>query len=336
MRLLRTLPLTLLALLTACGTARGAAQRPAAPEVEARQIALVQTATGVSGVTAGTGAVEWSATSAAAAPDGSALFGTSTDGTLTERNPRTGAALHTWSVPRGLAPVVVAPGGTVVVLSDRPIGYDSEATPRAATHVVVVDGWSGTVVHDLHVAGDIEPEAFSIDRSELFVLDHRGNHYRVQQLDLASGERTDVIDQDKNPGEDMRGRPVHGVMSSDHQQLATLYINPDNATEPAFVHVLNLTGWSFCLELPDDFANGPARSQSIERTTDDHIVVRAPAIDRNARFDLSAIADGQDPRLAIGTSAGAPLDAPYRAINGFQSLIAILPADGAPATRDVP
>jgi len=57
----------------------------------------------------------------------------------------------------------------------------------------------------------------------------------------------------------MHGHPVHGVLSADHTLLATLYRDPSDDDEPAFVHVLDLShGWSFCADLPAPFGTGPA------------------------------------------------------------------------------
>ena len=332
MRSYRTLASAfVLVVAAACGGAADATPgarraRPIAVDTNAPSIVLVQTTTGITAVSASTDAVVWSARTATAAPDGSAVFSIGETGRLTDVDPYTGATMHSWPIPQGVAPVVVSPAGTVVALTDRPTGYDSEALPRLTTRLVVVGGISGAISHDLTVNGDVEPEAFSLDHRSLFVLDHRGDHYRVQTLDLASGERSDLSDRDKNPAEDMRGRAVHGVLSSDRQQLATLYINPDNPAEPAFVHVLNLNGWSYCIELPDEFAQGPARSQSIERTAEDHVIVRAPAIERRAEFNLADVSDGQTVTVATHTSKEVAVDAPYRVVDEFEALIAILPS----------
>ena len=330
MRSYRTLaPAFILVVATACGGTADAtpgARRahPIAVDTNASAIALVRTTTGITALSASARAVVWAARNATAAPDGSAVFSIDETGRLSDLDPHTGATMHSWPVPPGVAPVVVSPAGTVVALSDRPTGYDSEAQPRLTTHIVVVSGIRGAVSRDLIVSGDVEPEAFSLDHSSLFVLDHRGDHYRVQTLDLASGTRSDLIDRDKNPAEDMRGRAVHGVLSSDRQQLATLYINPDNPAEPAFVHVLNLNGWSYCVELPDEFAQGRARSQSIERTAQDHVIVRAPAIDRRAEFNLAEVADGQTVKVDSQPSTEAAADASYRGVDGFDALIALI------------
>ena len=120
----------------------------------------------------------------------------------------------------------------------------------------------------------------------------------------------------------MRGRPVHGVLDTRGRVLATLYVNPDDQDEPAFVHVLNLGGSTYCVDLPPEFAQGPARSQTIERTAADVIVVRAPAVDRSARFDLRTLDTAAvPPPPAIAAGAGVAADAPYRSVPGFVAMV---------------
>ena len=124
--------------------------------------------------------------------------------------------------------------------------------------VVVFDTSTGTDAAPLTLTGDVQPEAFSIDGSLVFALNYVGDHYRVQTIELATGERYDTNDRDKVPPEDMHGQAVHGVMSKDRTLLATLYRNPGDADEPAFVHVLDLQhGWSYCADLPAPFGTGP-------------------------------------------------------------------------------
>jgi hypothetical protein len=286
---------------------------------------LLRTLTGIVGVTTGTDAVVWSADGAVAAVDGSAVFGRTRAGDLARLDPATGAVERHWPMAGNLFPVLVESGGDRVLLSDRPVGYDSEASVRRTTHLQLRTGPDAVVGPDIVVPADIEPEAFGLaryDATGVFVLDHRGDHYRVQQLNLATGEHADVIDRDKNPGEDMRGRPISGVPDRRGTLLATLYVNPDDRGEPAFVHVLNRGGTTYCVELPAEFAQGPARSQSIERGARDVIVVRAPAIDRAARFDLRTLAaDGEPPPPTITIGAGVAADAAYRSVPGYVTMI---------------
>ncbi len=323
----RVVPIIVVVLLvTACGAApaatRDRAERQPAP---AADVQLVRTLTGISGVTAGTDTVVWSADGAVAAADGSAVFGRAPSGELTRLDLTSGVVTSRWEMAAGLAPVLVEPGGERVLLSDRPAGYDSETQVRPTTRLQLRSGPDATIGADLDLAADLEPEAFARgewDPTGVFVLDHRGDHYRVQRLDLVTGGHNDVSDRDKQPGEDMRGRPVHGVMDTHGRVLATLYVNPDDTGEPAFVHVLNLGGSTYCVELPTEFARGPARSQTIERTADDVIIVRAPAADRAARFDLRTLGTAEvPPPPTVIDGAGVAADAPYRSVPGFVAMV---------------
>ncbi len=331
-RSLATVALTFVA--TACG-ANAATEPPthaASAPSPSNAVAIVRTTQGIDAVNAATQELLWSASSAVAAPDASAVVELVADGRVARRDPRTGATQHTFEVPLGVRPVVIAPDGMAMALSDRPLGYDSSTAVRPSTRIVVVDGVTGTVNHDLTVAGDIEAEVFSLDAHNLFVLDHRGDHYRVQSLDLESGQRADVNSVDKEPPEDMHGIPVHGVMSRNRQVLATLYINPANEHSPAFVHVLHLNGWTACVDLPVEFATGPARSQTIERD-DEEIVVRAAAIGTQARFSIAAATEGEAV-LTVSADSGAAADSLYRARDGFVALVGILmPVGDAPPHR---
>jgi hypothetical protein len=316
-------PATLLLLVAACGTtAPAASDRPLRHPAD---VTLVRTVGGVAGVTTGTDALVWRADRAVAAVDGSAVYARTPAGELARLDPDLGTVSARWPMAPGLAPVLVEPGGRRVLLSDRPLGYDSQTATRPTTRLQLRTGPDATIGPDVQLAADIEPEAFGVaqwEPSVVFVLDHRGDHYRVQRLDLATGERTDVVDRDKNPGEDMRGRPVRGVMDSRNSRLATLYVNPDDTDEPAFVHVLHLGGTTYCVDLPGVFAQGPTGSQTIERTADDVIVVRAPAADRTARFDLHTLdAPDPPPDPTVTVGAGRAPDAPYRSVPGYVAVL---------------
>lgn len=304
-------------LLTACGTATSS-DVAVAPDDRG---VIVRTVDGVVNVETDSGTIRWARPGAAAAADGSRIYAVGASGRLDRLDPVSGAPVGSWQTPAGLTPVLVEPDGDRVVLSDRPLTTDSWTSTRVATRLGVLDVGTGNS-RTLDVAADFEPEAFGTERSIVYGLDHRGDHYRVQWLDLTTGEHGDVIDRDKNPGGDMRGRPVHGVLSRDGRRLATLYVNADDADHPAFVHVLDLGGTTYCVELPADFAVGPLHSQSIERTGHDVLVVRAPAADRTARFDLTALdAPGDPPPPDITPGAGTPADAPYRRVPGFLGVL---------------
>src|SRR4051812_6254518 len=211
--LLGLVPLVVLAL-TACGTARGTSSAAPSPSTgsttvaaaDARPradqgVALLSTEAGVVAVEAGTTDVRWSAPGAVAALDGSAVFAKGS-GRLVRLDPRTGQELASWPVDAALDPVVVAPDGAWVALTDH-ADYEIGEPPAATTQMLVVAGTSGKVRARFDLAGDIEPEAFSPAGETLVVLEHRGPTYRVNTLDLRTGEQYPTIDENKDVVGDM-------------------------------------------------------------------------------------------------------------------------------------
>jgi hypothetical protein len=286
---------------------------------------------------AGVGAVRvsastpaWMEPGAVAALDGSAVYSVRSGGTggqdrLVRIDPRSGAVSSAWPLgSRGLSISAVAPTGRWVALTDRRRGYGSQG--RASTEVVVFDTGAGKETRRIALTGDVQPEAFSIDGTLMFALDYRGDHYRVQTIEPATGARYDTNDRNKTiPPEDMHGVSVHGVMSADHTLLATLYRKPGDNKEPAFVHVLDLAhGWSYCADLPPPFGTGPLGSDAIELTPADTVVVAATRFDRLAEIHIDAVhTPGNAPvPLRIRTGTVAPPAASLRSIPGFEYVIA--------------
>jgi hypothetical protein len=227
---------------------------------------------------------------AVAALDGSAAFSIR-DGHLVRIDPNTNAEMASWPLPRGAVSInAVAPGGRWVALTDYPSGYDP-AQQRASTELVVFDPAAGTEAHRIALEGDVRPEAFSVDGKLVFALDYRGDHYRVQTIILATGERADTSNRDKTlQREDMTGTSVRGVLNADYTLLATLYRNPGNADEPAFVHILDLVhAWAYCADLPQPFGTGPPGSDRIELTLHDTVIVTATQASRVAEIHIDEV-----------------------------------------------
>jgi hypothetical protein len=334
--LLGLVPLVALAVV-GCGTARGASSAAPSPstasttvaptdaEPRADQgVALLSTESGVVAVEAGTTDVRWSAPGAVAALDGSAVFAKGS-GRLVRLNPRTGKELGSWPVDAALDPVVVAPDGAWVALTDH-AEYEIGEPPAATTQMLVVAGTSGKARARFDLAGDIEPEAFSPGGETLVVLEHRGPTYRVNTLDLRSGEQYPTIDENKDVVGDMAGRRVAGVLSADRMLLATLYQTSDGPEPGAFVHVLHLAGWAYCVGLPSPFGSGPDGSVVIERHGDEVVVVSEHA-DQRATFSLAELdANGSaGVRVDVASGAGSRADGAYRSVPGFRSLVAVIP-----------
>jgi hypothetical protein len=195
----------------------------------------------------------------------------------------------------------------------------------ATTTIVVLDGISGAQRARFELPGNIEPEAFSIDGSQLVVLDHHDVGYRVQLLDLTTGDRYDTSDGNKNPIGDMTGHRVRGVLSEDRTLLATLYQNPGDPEEPAFVHVLNLSGFAYCVDLPAAFGESPDGNVLIERAGDEVIVILEHA-DQRAQFSLEELqrVGTASVRVTVTPGAGDRADAAHLDVPGYRALIATL------------
>ena len=105
------------------------------------------------------------------------------------------------------------------------------------------------------------------------MLDHRGATYRVDTLDLATGERYPTIDENKDVVGDMAGQRVKGVLSADGQLLATLYQTPGAPEPGAFVHVLAPRRLDLLRRPAVGVRDGPDGSVVIERHGDDVVVI---------------------------------------------------------------
>lgn len=313
------------ALLAACGAedvpTRTSAR--ATPSAAPSQVALLSTESGITAVVPETTRERWSADGAVSALDGSAVFARGA-GTLIRLDPRTGDEVGSFAVDAALNPIVVAPYGRWVALTDRYPRSAADPVPMR-TQLVVVDGASGVVRAEFDLPGDVEPEAFSIDGSQLVVLDHRQVGYRVQLLDLTTGDRYDTSDENKNPIGDMTGHRVRGVLSEDRTLLATLYQNPDDPEEPAFVHVLDLSGFAYCVDLLAAFGESPDGNVLIERAGDEVIVISEHA-DQRATFSLDELrrVGSTNVRVTVTPGAGDRADAAYLDVPGYRALIATL------------
>ena len=301
------------------------------PATGSAPILLAQFDDGVGAVAAGATAPLWRASGAVAALDGSAVFaihpGDATTGDrLVRLEPATGAVTASWPIAAGRSVSAVAPAGHWVALTDRAPGYGDQG--RSETVITVFDAAAGHEVTRLKYPGDVLPEAFSVGGTLMFVLDYRGDHYRVQTIEVRTGDRYDISDRDKQPPEDMHGVAVRGVMSADRTLLATLYRNPGDTKEPSFVHVLDLEhGWSYCADLPQPFGTGTIGPGTIALTPADTVVVSAPDAHRLAEIHIEKV-HSPPSTVQVDFRAGTltPPDAAFRSLPGFENLI------GAPGT----
>lgn len=238
-----------------------------------------------------TGSVLSSGESQVAAPDGSRLYETTRRGASTAlevRDSSSGALLSTTSL-EGRLDVRVASltGEAVALMRPLPEGVDPTiALPRSRTTIVVADPAGTRAPRRYPLAGNFEPEAFSVDDARLFLIQYlpaeAPSAYRVTFLDLGSGRVHPVFGRSDSPPERMPGIRLAQAFDATAEQLYTLYTNRaaehfhdhwQDASygdrEVSFVHVLNLRqGWAYCAGLPRALWGQPARAQALAPSPD--------------------------------------------------------------------
>ncbi len=317
-----------------CGSQPGVTAAP--PTTQPKPVGplvLAQFDRGVGAIHQGSADPLWTDRDAVAALDGSAVFSvrySDENEQLARLDPDSGEVTSTWPLKANtrstLSIGAVSPAGRWVALTRR--NEDIVRHGSAATELVVFDTTKGTATHSLELTGDVRPEAFSVDGTLAFALDYRGDHYRVQTIDLASGEQWDTGGRDKTvEREDMHGASVRGVLNADHTLLATLYRDPTNAEDPAFVHILDLqNGWAYCADLPAPFGTGPEGSDHIELTPAGTVVVTTGASPRLAEIHIDEVhqPDSKPVTVDYRDASGPPDDYASVSVPGFGHVIAAL------------
>jgi hypothetical protein len=176
---------------------------------------------------------------------------------------------------------VVSESGSAVALMDPlPDGWDPEVPlPRSRTPIVVADPTGAQEPRTYDLQGNFEPEAFSTDDRQLFMIQHlpaaAPTVYRVTVLDLKRGRVYPVFGPYKAPPERMPGIRLQQILSPNADQLYTLYSSARpgyaphhapvaNTATVSFVHVLSLQeGWAHCVGLPRELWDRPASEQAM-------------------------------------------------------------------------
>jgi hypothetical protein len=260
----------------------GEASRP-------KDVLLVGSEDGPLAVEMATGSVIFQRRGAVPGPDGSLVYVGSSDGdhtVLETLDATTGAALSSTGILGRLEVRVAAGSGRAVALMEPlPEGTDPwTPIPRSQTAIVVADPTGAREVRRYTLSGNFEPEAFSADDSELFLIQHlpaeAPTAYRVTVLDLATGAVRPVRGRFDAPPELMPGIRLAQAYAPEGGQLYTLYSSrrPGYAhaaavlgsAEPvSFIHVLDLVeGWAYCVGLPRPFWGRPAAAQAIAPSPD--------------------------------------------------------------------
>lgn len=225
------------------------------------EVAVLQGADGARAVELATGRTVAEVGRALAVDGGATLVGSSAAGELVVADARSGA---TRSIPgqRGLVPTAVSTDGRLVALAERrppaPSGYLAAGATRSVVAVAPTSGKGAPRAFTL--AGNYVPEAFSADGSQVFLVEYlpasAPDHYRVRQLDLATGAVAGVLGPRKQPlDEQMAGVGRMHVLDADRAVLYTLYRTVGSGR--AFVHTLHLDEqWAHCIVLPEPLGLG--------------------------------------------------------------------------------
>ena len=223
------------------------------------QVLILASYDGTVSVRATTGAVVFRAPYGVAAPDSSTVVQAQplTTGTrVVASDPLTGVPRWSHDIAGTRRVRVVSPGGRFVALVDGDLNVASQ--PRATT---VVDVATATGTRELRLAGNLDPEAFSVDGRSLYAVDYlpamNPTRYSVRRIDLRTGGVELVPDRDGSVRKPMPGYSSMQLMSPDGRQLYTFYasdepIHDGGEAYHAWIHVLNLDkGWAHCLELDE-------------------------------------------------------------------------------------
>ncbi len=276
------LPVVVFVLLAGCGTAPAPARSVGPPAGEARSqphpppapaqltgpVAHLQGADGITTVALG-GSGRWEAPGGIATPDWSTVF-TVADGRLRTLDGVTGAVRASQAVPPGLRPVVASPDGQVVALADTPVRIGQSVFPPGrlrSTIVVAPASPAGGQPRTIELDGNIVHEAFSTDRTQLFVIEFlppaQPDRYRVRSIDIATGVLGPVYTFDKEVDtEVMQGLSRTQVYVPDGafgQMLYTLYSRADGPSAGyGELHALSLSGgFVHCTDFPAALQIGP-------------------------------------------------------------------------------
>jgi hypothetical protein len=221
---------------------------------------FLQTPAGVTVVRADATAPTFRATSAVPSRDWSTVVKTRLDmgvTYVTASLPASGTELWAGETPGRWNAKVVSEDGQMAALG--PTGERPYNWGRRHTQLTVVD--RDDRERKFGLKGNFEPEAFSTDKSDLFVLQYRParapTSYQVRRLNLRTGKLWDIYTPDKHLQEAMRGDARVQAVSPDGRRLYTLYSLRTAHGTHSFVHVLDLDEkWAHCIDLPQNFGIG--------------------------------------------------------------------------------
>jgi hypothetical protein len=313
--------------LTACtaGT-NGQPGRSMKPREKLEDVLLVQQDDGTAAVDAASGSVLFTLQGAVWAPDRSVVYRAEWDGQrsiIATVDAATGTEIDRRSVRGDLEVAVASASGRAVALVTPARWDDLDPAPRLRTTIVVADPSGDRPTRRYDLEGNFEPEAFSADDRELFMIQHVPalvpSSYLVTVLDLTSGDVSFVEGRFNAPPERMGGSRLAQLWRPDAGQLFTLYSNHPTAyaqhvadvavpgVPVTFVHVLDVRdGWAYCVGLPAAISRAPRRSLAMAAAADGRsLFVLEAATGLIARIDTRTLEVTDQVRLGTDASQHA-------------------------------
>jgi hypothetical protein len=290
---MRTRPLVMIGALTVfVGCVRGGPSTTPLPS-SSHDVLVLETAQASIVVDTEAGAVLADAPGAVVGPDGNRLYTATSDGSTTMvevRDAVDGTLLSTAPFPGALDVRVASLSGRLIAMTARLAStVDPWApSPRSTSTILVTDARASSPMRTYRLAGNYEPEAFSVDDARLFLIQYlpaeNPTAYRVMFLDLATGRVHPVFGRFESQPERMPGDRLRQIFDPTTFQLYTLYTNHSDAYDDdywsagqsddlTFVHVLNLQeGWAYCAGLPRALWNHPANAEAMTPSPDGRIL----------------------------------------------------------------
>lgn len=198
---------------------------------------------------------------------------------------------------------IVSEDGNAVALG--PVNERFYQLGRRTTTLTIVRG-DEPGVQTLTLTGNLEPEAFSTDAQNVFVVSYlparAPSKYQVRRLDLASEKVKGVYTPHEELQRAMGGTARIQAGSPDGKRLYTLYTVGRGKTAEAFIHVLDLDKlWAHCIDLPQGFAQDAEQSTALTVSPDgDRLYAANSSAQMVAEIDTEALTVSKSNSVDLG------------------------------------
>jgi hypothetical protein len=247
--------------------------RPPTPEAEP-EVLFLRSSRGVAVIEAGAAEPSFRDTAAVPSRDWTTIVSTDREKggrtRVSALDPSTNTPRWSQVVPGGLSVKIVSEDGDIAALG--PVSERHHLRGRTETELTIVRTGQAEE-QQLTLDGNYEPEAFSTDGQNMFVVRYLPARnpikYQVRRLDLTDGRVKNVYTPDQHLQRAMGGTARIQVSSPDGKRLYTLYTVGRGEDRYAFIHVLSLDQlWAHCIDLPHEFAEAAESATALSVSHD--------------------------------------------------------------------